>query len=204
MPTLSGTTTFIMNAGKKYMCKQLVWILTALIVTLHANGQAYVPVADSSAITFTIKNLGVKVQGSFAGPAGTIRFDPDHPENSAFDVSVAAATINTGNKKRDEHLREAAFFDVPNYPVIRFVSNKVTGGKKAGTFFIQGTLTIRSISLPLSIPFTAVPTSDGYRMEGSFGLRRKPYGVGKTSTISDKLQVQLRVLVRKAAQDSGN
>lgn len=182
----------------------LIGILALMIITLAAVGQTYVPVADSSAITFTIKNLGVKVSGSFSGPAGTIRFDPHHPETSSFEVHVEAATINTGNKKRDEHLREAAFFDVQNHPVIRFVSNKVKPGNKAGTFFIEGTLTIRSISLPLSIPFTAVPTSDGFRLEGAFDMRRKPYSVGKTSTISDKLQVQLRVLIRKAEQDNGN
>lgn len=185
------------------MCKQFFATLAAMIMAIVAVGQTYVPVADSSAITFTIKNLGVNVKGSFSGPAGTIRFDPHHPETSHFEVHVAAATINTGNKKRDDHLREAAFFDVEHHPLIRFVSNKVAAGKKAGTFFMEGTLTIRSISLPLSIPFTAVPTSDGFVLEGAFDTRRKPYGVGKTSTISDKLQVQLRVLIRKAAQDSG-
>ncbi|WP_276485867.1 YceI family protein [Paraflavitalea pollutisoli] len=184
------------------MRKQIVGWLVAMIVTGAAFGQTYLPVADSSSITFTIKNLGVPVKGSFSALAGTIRFDPEHPETSHFDVQVGVASINTGNKKRDEHLRDAAFFDVQNYPVISFVSKKVTAGKKAGTFFIEGTLTIRSISLPLSIAFTAVPTSDGFLMEGAFDTRRKPYGVGKTSTISDKLQVQLRVLVRQAAQDS--
>ena len=186
------------------MNKKMKGVLVMVFMALGAAGQHYVPVPDSSAITFTIKNLGVNVRGSFAGPAGTIRFDPQHPEMSTFDVQVEAATINTGNQKRDEHLREAAFFDVQNHPVIRFVSNKVTAGKKAGTFFIEGTLTIRSISLPVAIPFTAVPTNGGFRMEGAFGMRRKPYGVGKTSTMSDKLEVQLRVLIRQAVQDHGN
>lgn len=180
------------------MISRTVALLTGIVWMAAVNAQSYVPVDDSSRIAFSIKNLGVKVKGSFTGLKGSIIFDPAHPEKSAFDVSVDPASVNTGNPKRDEHLCREAFFDCKKFPQIKFVSVKVTPGHKAGTFFMEGTLTIKGLSLPLAFPFTAIPTSGGYWLEGKFGMRRKPFGVGKTSTISNKLTVFLKVLAKKA------
>lgn len=180
------------------MIRKIVVLLAGIVWFTVAHAQSYVPVDDSSAITFSIKNLGVNVKGSFSGLQGAISFDPARPESGLFDVYIDAASVNTGNHKRDEHLRQEVFFDCKNYPHIKFVSTKVTHGRKAGTFFMEGTLTIKGISLPLSFPFTVIPTTGGYWLEGQFGTRRKPFTVGKTSTISDKLTVFLRVLAKKA------
>lgn len=180
------------------MIRKMTALLAGIVWFTVSYSQSYVPVDDSSRVSFSIKNLGVKVKGTFTGLQGTITFDPTRPENSIFDVQLEAASVNTGNHKRDEHLRQEDFFDCKNYPQIRFVSTKVTPGKKAGTFFMEGILTIKKISLPLSFPFTVIPTTDGYWLEGRPGLRRKLFAVGKTSTISDKLTVWLKVLARKA------
>ncbi|MDF2192050.1 YceI family protein [Paraflavitalea sp. CAU 1676] len=180
------------------MIRKMMMMWVAITWTAVAFAQNLVPLDDSSSVTFVIKNLGINVKGSFTGLGGTIRFDPAQPENSVFDVFVDAATVNTGNRKRDEHLQQADFFDVKNFPHIKFVSTKVSPGKKAGTFFMEGTLTIKSISLPISFPFSVEPVAGGYRMEGGFGTRRKPYGVGRTSTIANKLSVSLQVLALKA------
>ena len=179
------------------MIRKIVALVAGIVCVIAAQAQSYSPVDDSSKVSFTIKNLGINVKGSFTGLQGHITFDAAHPENSSFDVYIDAASINTGNNARDNHLREEVFLDVQNHPHIKFVSVKVEPGKKAGTFFMQGTLTIKGISLPLSFPFTVTPTTDGYWLEGDFDTRRKPYRVGRTSTISDKLTVSLRVLVKK-------
>jgi polyisoprenoid-binding protein YceI len=62
---------------------------------------------------------------------------------------------------------------------------------------MEGNLTIKKITKAISFPFTVTPTSNGYRMEGEFETKRKPFTVGKSSTISDKLTVSLNVLARK-------
>lgn len=180
------------------MIRKIVALLAGIVCFTVVHSQTYVPLDDSSRITFSIKNLGIKVNGSFSGLQGTITFDPNQPENSRFNVEIDAVSVNTGNAKRDEHLRQEDFFDVKNYPKIKFVSTKVTAGGRAGTFFMEGILTIKDRSLPLSFPFTIIPTTDGYRMEGTAGLRRRPFTVGKTSTISDKLTVSLNVLAKRA------
>jgi len=55
------------------------------------------------------------VKGSFAGMKGEIRFDEKDLANSSFKVNIDAATVNTENEKRDDHLRNEDFFDVEVY-----------------------------------------------------------------------------------------
>ena len=55
---------------------------------------------------------------------GNIQFDPAHPDQCSFDVSVDAASVNTDNSMRDEHLRKDNYFDVKTWPRIRFQLTK--------------------------------------------------------------------------------
>ena len=55
-------------------------------------------------------------------PQGDIVFNPDDLAKSLFRVRIKAESINTDNESRDEHLKEETYFDVKNYPMIRFVS----------------------------------------------------------------------------------
>ena len=66
------------------------------------------------------------VKGSFDKATGDIAFYPDKPENSRFNITVSAKTIDTGNDKRDRHLLEEDFFHVDKYPEIRIESESVS------------------------------------------------------------------------------
>ncbi|HZX58059.1 MAG TPA: YceI family protein [Mucilaginibacter sp.] len=67
---------------------------------------------------------------------GSILFDPVQPGKMFFDVSIDANSVNTGNDMRDNHLRESTYFDVKKYPLIHFVSSKVTASATKGIFMI--------------------------------------------------------------------
>lgn len=169
-----------------------------LFLVLFAPGillAQYKPVEQSSTLTFVIKNLGFGVNGSFKGFDGSINFDPQNLAAGSFDVTLNAATVNTDNNLRDEHLRGDSFFDVKNYPKIRLISTKVSG--KNGGYVFAGQLTIKGKTKLVSFPFTATGQADGYLFKGSFKLNRKDYGVGGTSTVSDELEVTLNVIVKK-------
>src|SRR5687767_10769205 len=143
-----------------YMKSVLALILT-LFVTISLFAQSMAPVDSASEITFKIKNLGFNTTGSFSGLAGTITFVPDNPDGCSFDVYIDAKTVNTGVEMRDDHLRSDDYFDVKNYPQIRFVSAKVSSTNKNGTLFVSGKLTMKGITKDISFPFTAQPVQDG-------------------------------------------
>lgn len=155
----------------------------------------YKPVDQGSSIKFKVKNFGFNSGGSFSGLQGTIDFDPEKPGESKFDVTIQAASVNTDNESRDNHLREESYFDVKNYPLIRFVSTRITG--KGGTFTFTGNLTIKKKTKEISFPFTISMEKDGYLFKGEFNINRKEFGVGGSSTISDNVDVMLSVHAQK-------
>jgi len=157
----------------------------------------YKPADQGSSVQFTIQNFGFDVNGSFKGLHGTIDFDQQKPENARFDVDIDANTINTDNSLRDEHLRAEGYFDVKKHPTIRLESVKVQAGSKPGSYELLGKLTIKNATQNVFIPFTVTPVPDGYQFAGVFKIKRKDFGVGGTSTISDELQVSLNIVAKK-------
>jgi polyisoprenoid-binding protein YceI len=157
----------------------------------------YKPVDKGSSISFKIKNFGFNVEGSFSGLEGIIHFDPASLSSDDFDVTVNAASVNTGSEMRDNHLKEEAYFDVKNHPRIRFVSTKVTESNKKGILFVFGKLTIKNTSKEISFPFTATGKDGGYLFSGQFKINRKDFDIGGSSTISDNLEVILSVEATK-------
>jgi polyisoprenoid-binding protein YceI len=177
--------------------KHLIVPILVLFITFNLRAQSLTPVDSASAISFKIKNLGFNTSGSFSGLAGAITFVPNNPDGCHFDVTIDAKSVNTGVEMRDDHLRSADYFDVKNYPQIRFVSVKVSGTKNNGTLFVSGKLTMKGITKDISFPFTAQPMQDGYLFNGEFKINRRDFKVGGGSTVSDNLTVMLKVVARK-------
>jgi polyisoprenoid-binding protein YceI len=85
------------------------------------------------------------VRGTFGGVKGTVVYDPADPSATQVDAAVDAATISTGDPKRDEHLKSADFLDVAKYPAITFRSKRT---EKTGDaeFKVTGDLTIHGVT----------------------------------------------------------
>jgi polyisoprenoid-binding protein YceI len=125
-----------------------------------------------TAVGFIARHLMVsKVRGSFGKAGGTLTIAED-PLASTVEVSIDAASIDTGVTDRDNHLRSADFLDVERYPSLIFRSTRV---EHAGDnqFVVLGDLTIRDVTreVRLAVEFE--------------GLARSPWGkevVGFTAT----------------------
>jgi len=171
-------------------------LLFGLLATLHSPAQ-YKVADQGSEIKFTIDNFGFGVDGSFSGLRGSVDFDPQNSAAGHFDVSIDAATVNTENSLRDSHLRNDGYFDVKNYPRIRLVSSRIAPTGMAGTYQFTGQLTIRNVTKELTFPFTVSPSGGSLNFKGSFTIKRKDFGVGGASTISNELTVSLNVMAMK-------
>lgn len=141
-----------------------------------------------SLVNFQVKKLGfMKVSGTISGMQGQISFDPQNLDASNFDVSVELASINTESAKRDDHLKQADFFDVANHPQISFKSSRVMAvgsGYKA-----VGILTIRGIAKEVALPFEY----KNNRFEGNLELNRADFQVGKLPgfIVSKKIAISI-------------
>ena len=167
-----------------------------LCLSVHYGFAQYHPVPEESTVHFSLKNFGFKTSGSLGAPDGDISFNPDDPGKSSFRVTIKAESINTDNESRDEHLKEETYFDVKNYPLIRFVSSSVKQSDKKGSYETTGTLTMKNKSKEITMPFTAEKNGDGWTFSGSFKINRRDYGVGGSSTLSDEVTVDVKVVAR--------
>lgn len=178
--------------------KKVFTLLIGLVIASTGLSQYFIPVDEGSQVSFKIKNFGVNVGGTFTGLKGMIIFDTDSLNASSFDVTVDAATVNTGIDQRDNHLKKEEYFDIAKYPTIHFISTKVTTSTDKAYLFLFGKLTIKDITKEISFPFKATKKDDHMVFEGEFSINRRDYTVGGGSiTMSDDLTVRLSVLAKK-------
>lgn len=104
---------------------------------------------DHSVAGFSIRHLMItNIRGTLTGITGTILFDPDDIANSSVEATLPVAGISTGNKKREEHLMTADFFEAERFPTITFRSTKVEKiGSNRGK--IAGDLTMHGVTRPV-------------------------------------------------------
>src|SRR5207248_11715485 len=75
-----------------------------------------------STVEFVGRHLGfAKVRGRFTKFDGQIQI-ADVPEESSVEVEIDAASVDSSDQRRDDHLRSADFFDVESYPTVSFRS----------------------------------------------------------------------------------
>jgi polyisoprenoid-binding protein YceI len=152
-----------------------------------------------------------KVRGSFNEFEGTAALDGANPANSHAEVTIKAASIDTRNAQRDEHLRSNDFLAMEEHPEITFIS---TGARQVDdtTFELTGDLTIRGVTKSVTIPFTfegaAKDPFGNLRagFEGSVAISRKDWGVtwnaaleGGGVLVSDKITLEFEISAIKNA-----
>lgn len=104
-----------------------------------------------SGVHFIVRHMVVsKVRGVFSKFSGTIDHDAENIERSSVAVEIDAASIDTREPKRDDHLRSADFFDVEQFPKLTFQSTAV---KQTGsdTLSVTGDLTIHGVTRPVTL-----------------------------------------------------
>jgi polyisoprenoid-binding protein YceI len=103
-----------------------------------------------SYVSFTARHLMVtKVRGRFPVTAGELVI-ADDPSQSSVNATIDIAALESGDAKRDEHLRSADFFDTANYPTAAFRSTSVDDHGN-GEFTLHGELTIHGVTRPVSL-----------------------------------------------------
>lgn len=172
--------------------------LGLLFFTQFSFAQKFTPIDADSKISFVIKNFGLKVDGQLKGIKGSIIFDMNALNNSSFNVSVNANSINTDNNARDKHLRKEDYFHVEKFPLISFVSTKITKSGTTGKWNVTGNLTIKGTTKPIEFDFTATPSNNGVSFKGAFTINRRDFNVGgKSLPLSDLLTVNLDIATNK-------
>lgn len=151
-----------------------------VLLALALGGQPAAHAADSyvvdpahTSVIFGINHLGFSyTYGRFNKVSGNYVLDDANPAASRFEFTIETASVDTGDAKRDEHLRKPDFFNANEFPQITFVSTEVKSEKnnKGETVFqVTGELTIHGVTRKVTLPLRLLkvgPGPDGKQRSG--------------------------------------
>jgi polyisoprenoid-binding protein YceI len=157
---------------------------------------------------FAVKHLLIStVRGEFGKTEGTVVIDPADLTRSTVEATIDATTIDTRDAKRDEHLRNADFFDVAKFPRITFKSTKVEKAGE-GTLKVTGDLTMKGVTKPVVLtvegPSAEIKDPWGNTRRGlsaTARINRKDFGVsyGPDAVVSDVVAITIDAELLKDA-----
>ncbi|MFS8582764.1 MAG: YceI family protein [Limnochordales bacterium] len=164
-------------------------------------------------VEFGIRHLMITtVKGRFGGVEGTIKGNPDDWTDAEVEVKIDAASVDTRNEDRDNHLRSADFFEVEKYPHLTYKSTKVT---KTGenSYTIEGELTIRDVTKPVTLEAEYLGKAvdpwgnEKIGFSAKAKVNRKDFGLTWNAPleaggflVGDEVNIELEVQAAKAAE----
>jgi polyisoprenoid-binding protein YceI len=165
-----------------------------------------------SSINFHVRHLMVsKVHGRFSTWSGSLELDDEDLTKSRLDVTIDAASVDTKEDKRDEHLRSADFFDVATYPTLAFKSTNIT--RDGDDYRVEGNLTIHGVTRAVTLKVEGGDqvkdpwgnTRTGFSAKTS--INRKDFGLhwnvaleAGGFVVGDKIEITLEIeAIKKAA-----
>ena len=136
-----------------------------------------------SEIGFKVKHLmAANVRGTFKEFDASIYTTEEDFMSAEIDFWINPASIDTGDEKRDAHLRSADFFDAENFKEINFIANTYEN-VESGKYLLYGDLTMKGIKkqIKLNVEFGGVVKDPWgsekaiFRIEGK--INRKDWGL---------------------------
>ena len=202
--------------------KRTYWRAATIAATFTLILSQSAPAADApewtldaakSSIAFTGRQMNVPSTGKFKTFKAIVKFDPDDLAASSVEVTVDAASADSGNPDIDKELKQEKWFDVARYPTVRFVTSALrpsqTNGAAKGEYEAVARLTIRDVTQDVVLPFrldvSADPADPGMllaRVVGEMKISRTKFGVGRdewrdTGIVADEVGLKIDVVARR-------
>lgn len=155
-----------------------------------------------SMIIFRAKHNGVSYNyGRFNEFTGEIMISADAVIERTVEFEVKAASIDTGNQKRDQHLRSSDFFSAKQFPLITFKSTEVS--EKEGQediLEVTGDLELHGVKKSITVDAKITGRAKGkdgeslIGFESTFTIKRSEFGMTYgMGSVSDDIQITVSV-----------
>lgn len=159
-----------------------------------------------SSVVFRIKHAKASwFQGTFDKVEGQITLDPSKPEAGSVTITIPVDSIDTNDKKRDEHLKAPEFFNSKENPSITFKSTKIAK-KSDALFAVTGDLEMAGKKQSVTLPVEKTGEGEfmGAKLTGwmtTFTLKRSDYGVKYgvgEGTLGDEVTLTIALEAKQA------
>ena len=181
-------------------------VLVAVVGLVMLAGARQALAADTykidsvhSSVVYKISHLNLaNVYGRFNEPTGQVVWDGEDPTKSTFEFEVDAEKVDTGNAKRDAHLKSPDFFDAKQFPKISYKSTKVTK-KSDNELELTGDLTMHGVTKPITFTITKTGEGNGLKpgehrtgWEAQVDLKRTDWGIkGLVGPVGDDVHLTI-------------
>lgn len=182
------------------MKKIIAFLLTASSFSAFA-ADSYTIDPKHTFPSFEINHLGFSIQrGRFDHTSGKATIDPKSASGGSIDITIETASISTGLKDLEQHLRSKDFFDAARYPQIKFVSTKLIFNKDNLTA-AEGNLTLHGVTKPLHLTvdhfhcgLNPVSMKNACGVNAYAVIKRSEFGVSKyVPMIGDEVKIVIQV-----------
>jgi polyisoprenoid-binding protein YceI len=152
-------------------------------------------IQSDSRIEFRASTTFSKVVGVFHDWQGSLKMPSDNFQDATLTLDIDSDSVSTGSGMKDKHVKDKNFFDVKDYPSIHFVSKSISAGTDPGDFTMEGDLTLRGITKPVSLKVVLLPELAGHkRISAEFEFNRRDFGMTHNvplNKVADTIKVQI-------------
>lgn len=165
----------------------------SLAATVSAHAADWTVDPAKSSLGFVADQGGQPVEGTFKAWTASIRFDPENPADARIEATIETGGVATANPQFVEMIPAADWLSAAAFPTATFTSGAVTA-KGGNAYQMEGTLTLRGASQPVTLDFTLDIEGDTAHAVGTAVASRSAFGVGASfppATVADEVTIKL-------------
>ncbi|NRG18467.1 YceI family protein [Rhizobiales bacterium] len=154
---------------------------------------------EESRLGFTATQNGSEVNGTFENWTAEIDFDPAAPGNAKIRTVIDLSSAITGEPQVDGQITGEAWFHTAEHPQATFEATTARQ-REDGVYEAEGSLTIKGVPVPLTLPFTLEIEGDTAKAKGEIEILRDKWSVGEGipgSTVGTAVTVSFEVTAQK-------
>jgi polyisoprenoid-binding protein YceI len=137
---------------------------------------------EASEITFRATSRLMNAEGHFGRFSGDVVADPGGAAGASINLTIDAASLETGIEMRDKHLRSPDFFDIQRFPTIAFQSVRVESSGRRAT--VMGRLTLHGVTREIAVPVDVQISETALVASGEFIVNRGEYAMNYNSMLN--------------------
>jgi polyisoprenoid-binding protein YceI len=161
------------------------------------DAEAYSGDPSHAGVAFKISHLGLSwVQGRFDDISGQFTLDRQNPANCSFELEAKTESVDTNNRKRDDHLRSPDFFNAKQFPGITFKSTSVRAAQ--GGYEVTGDLMLHGVTRPVTFLLSGGKSAEFPKgvhrtgFSGELSIKRSEFGITKyVGAVADNVHLEL-------------
>ncbi len=169
--TINLVCTAQEGRGKINAWKKVLFSLVVLLGGTSGWAADYKLDTAHAGVNFSVRHLMISnVKGRFAKFDGGFDYNEKTKTLSKVEIKIDVPSIDTNNKKRDEHLVSGDFFHVEKFPSMTFKADKVGGVEPGKSFKLPGVLTLRGVTNPVTLDAEFIGMTVGMGGESRVGF----------------------------------